>query len=121
MRSNKFVATAATAQGLHPAHPKVSLAVRQALKDHVSTVLFQKTNAQGEAFRAAQLKDRTETQQKALQQDLLAEAGRWTPAKDKWTRTVSGEVTTYAGRFHGWPARIEVGANHAVTAIHLDL
>ena len=121
MRSNKFVATAATAQGLHPAHPKLSLAVRQALKDHVSTVLFQKTNAKGEAFRTAALQGKAEGEQKALQQDLLAEAGRWTPAKDKWTRTVSGEVTTYAGRFHGWATRIEVGPHHAVTAIHIDL
>ena len=120
MRSNKFVATAATAQGLHPAHPKLSLAVRQALKDHVSAVLFQKANAKGESFRAAHLQGKTEAQQKALQQDLLAEAGRWTPAKDKWTRTVTGEVTTYAGRFHGFAARIEVGAQHTVTAVHLD-
>lgn len=120
MRSDRFTATAATAQGLHPAHPKVMLAVRQALKDHVNGVLFHKGNRAGEAFRAAQLLGKSEAEQKALQQALLAEAARWTPAKDQWTRTVAGPVTTFAGRFGGKPLRIEVGAQHAVTAIHLD-
>jgi hypothetical protein len=86
-----------------PTPPAPALSItdqgRKALGDYVKNVVFNTGNAEGESFRSNIIDGHTPAEVADIHRQLDEAAASWSPTGTDWEKTVSGNTTTYSGRF----------------------
>ena len=94
---------------------------RAALASYVQNVMFNTGNPEGEAFRSNVLGGQSPAVVADIRRQLDAAAASWSPTAPDWEKTVTGDTTTYSGRFFQLYTEVRFKPNTVSPEVYVEI